>query len=294
MSYARGATLVILAALLWSLMGLGLRLIGDATVWEILFWRSLGILPVVGGLLLWRHGGLLRPMRAAGVPGVIGGAGIAVSFWGAVYAIESTTLANAVFLFTAGPFFAAVLGWAVLGERVRPLTWAAIGIAILGMFLMVREGLAIGAGPGNAAALISALGFAIMTTAMRARPEADPSMPVFLGGAFCAAAMVPIIAATGGRFLITPQDAALAFAVGSVLLGLGLGLYSAGSRALPTADMALLSMLEVLLGPLWVWLFLSETASANTLIGGAVLLAALAFNGVFASRAPPSPSRAAG
>jgi drug/metabolite transporter (DMT)-like permease len=294
MTYARGASLVIAAALLWSLMGLCIRLIGEASVWQILFWRSLGILPVVGGLLLWRHGSLRAPITAAGLPGLLGGAGIAISFCGAVYAIESTTLANAVFLFTAGPFFAAVLGWLVLGERVRATTWAAIAVAGFGVVLMVREGLAIGAGAGNIAALISALGFAVMTLAMRARPRADPAVPVLLGGVFCAAGMVPVIVTLGQAMTIAPQDTAIAVAMGAIILGAGLALYSAGSRALPTADMALLSMLEVLLGPIWVWLFLSESASSNTLIGGAVLLAALAFNAVAASRAPPSPSRATG
>ncbi len=294
MTYSRGASLVIAAALLWSLMGLCLRLIGEASVWQILLWRSLGILPVVGGLLLWRHGSLLAPIRAAGRPGLIGGTGIAVSFCGAVYAIESTTIANAVFLFTAGPFFAAVLGWLILGEKVRATTWAAIGMAIVGVVLMVREGLAIGAGAGNVAALISALGFAVMTLAMRARPRADPAVPVFLGGTFCAAAMVPVILGLGQSLTIAPQDTAIAVTMGAVILGFGLALYSAGSRALPAADMALLSMLEVLLGPLWVWFFLSESATSATLTGGAVLLAALAFNAIAASRAPPSPSRAAG
>jgi DME family drug/metabolite transporter len=294
MSYATGAALVIAASLLWSLMALALRLIGDASVWEILFWRSLGILPVVGSILLWRHGSLWVPIRRAGLPGLIGGGGIAVSFCGAVYAIESTTIANAVFLFTAGPFFAAVLGWLILGERVHPVTWSCIGLAVFGMFLMVREGLALGAGAGNLAAIVSALGFAVMTLAMRARPRADPSVPVFLGGAMNAAAMLAIVPLTAGSLLIAPQDIAIAVGLGAVLLGLGLGLYSLGSRALPAVDMALLSMLEVLLAPVWGWLVLREGASSATLTGGFVLLAALVLNAVYATRAASSPSRAVG
>jgi drug/metabolite transporter (DMT)-like permease len=294
MTYARGASLVLAAGLLWSLNGLSIRLIGEASPWQILLWRSLGIVAAVGALVAWRHGGLARPVRAAGLPGLLGGIGIAVSFCGAVYAMETTSIANAVFLFTAGPFFAAVLGWLLLGERVRPVTWATIAVAVLGMFLMVREGLAAGDGAGNTAALVSALGFAAMTLAMRARPAADPAVPVLLGGAICAAAMVPLILAGGGGLAIAGRDIALAVAIGVLLLGLGLGLYSAGARAVPAADMVLLSMVEVLLAPVWVWLVLDERASGATLAGGAVLLAALAANAVLAARAPPSPSRAAG
>lgn len=293
MTYAQGILLAGLAALLWSLMALGLRLIEAATVWEILFWRSVGLLPVVAGLIWWSHGSLAGPIRAAGRAGVIGGLGLAVSFCGAVYAIQSTTVANAVFLFSAAPFLAALFGTLLLGERVRPATWIAIALAAVGVFVMVRDGLAFGAGPGNIAALISAAGFAVMTLAMRARPQADPAVPVLLGAVFNLIAMLPVVL-LGGRFWIGAHDAAIAIGLGMVILGLGLGLYSRGSRGVPAADLALVSMLEVLLAPLWVWLVLGEGATQGTLAGGAILLAALASNALAASRATPSPSRAAG
>ncbi len=293
MSYSTGMILACLAALLWSLMALGLRYIEAASVWEILFWRSLGVIPVVAGLILWTHGSLVRPIRMAGRAGLVGGLALAISFCGAVYAIQSTTVANAVFLYSAAPFLAALLGRFVLGEAVRPATWAAIALASVGVFVMVRDGLALGAGPGTIAALVSAVGFAGMTLAMRARPEAEAAVIVLLGALFNAMLTFPVVLA-GGRFWIGLHDAAIAMTLGAVILGIGLGLYSRGSRGVPAADLALVSMLEVLLAPVWVWLVLGETATQGTLLGGAILLAALAFNALAATRAPSSPSPAAG
>lgn len=292
MSYALGMTLACLAAVLWSLMPLGLRLIESASVFEILLWRSVGLIPVVAGLILFTHGALLGPIRAAGRAGVIGGIGLAVSFCGAVYAIQSTTVANAVFLFTAAPFLAALLGLVLLREPVRPATWVAIALASVGVFIMVRDGLSLGAGPGNIAALVSAAGFAVLTLAMRARPAADPAVPVLLGAVFNLIAMLPVVLLTSGRLWIGAHDALIAIGLGAIILGLGLGLYAKGSRGVPAGELALVSMLEVMLAPIWVWLVLDETATKGTLLGGAILLAALGFNALAAARATPSPSPA--
>ena len=101
-SYLRGAALVVGGAVLWSMMGLAIRLIGDATTWQILFWRSLGMAPVLFAFIAWRSGG--RPfarIRAAGLTGLAGGLALVFAFAGAIYAIQSTTVANAVFLFAA-------------------------------------------------------------------------------------------------------------------------------------------------------------------------------------------------
>lgn len=143
MRYGTGVVLVIAAATLWSLMGLTIRQIEVAGTWSILFWRSLGVLPVLLALVWWRAQGEGGPsfgarLTAIGWPGIIGAAGLVLAFAGAIFAIQATTVANAVFLFSASPFLAAVLGWLLLKEPVRPATWAAIVLAGIGMFIMVR------------------------------------------------------------------------------------------------------------------------------------------------------------
>ncbi len=77
--------------------------------------------------------------------------------------------------------------------------------------------------------------------------------------------------------------------MGVFQVGAGLAIYTIGSRVIPAAELALLSMTEVLLGPFWVWLFLGETASVYTLIGGVILLLAIAGNALTSIRRKPVP-----
>lgn len=285
MKYATGAILVVLAGVLWSAMGLSIRQMDVAGTWAVLFWRSVGMVPVLFAFIAWRSGGHpLDRLRRVGVAGVIGGLGLVFAFAGAIYAIQATTVANAVFLFAASPFLAAILGWILLGERVRPATWVAIAVAGVGMFIMVREGLAIGAMMGNIAALLSALGFAAFTITLRWGRLEDMMPAVVLGGVF---SMVVALAVVGGGIAVPLHDAVIAMAMGALQLATGMALYTLGSRVIPAAELTLLSMVEVLLAPIWVWLFLGETASKGTFVGGAVLMAAVAGNALSGMRRAP-------
>lgn len=283
--YARGVTLVVCGALLWSLMGLAIRLIGDVGTWQILFWRSLGLAPVLIGFIAWRSGGHpIARLRAAGPAGLVGGFGLVFAFAGAIYAIQTTSVANAVFLFAAAPLLTALLAWPVLREPVRRATWIAIAVATAGILVMVRDNLAAGAIAGNLAALASAAGFAAFTIALRFGRLGDMLPAAALGGVLSVVVAGLVLALSGEPILVAPRDAGLALAMGILLLGGGLVAYTIGSRAMPAADLALLSMVEVMLAPVWVWLALGETATAGTLAGGAILLAALAWNALSGMR----------
>lgn len=288
--YRRGVALVVAAAVLWSLMGLAIRLIGEAGTWHILLYRSLGLAPVLFLVILRRSGGRpLAGIRAAGWPGLVGGAGLVFAFAGAIFAIQATTVANAVFLFAAAPLITAVMAWLLLNEPVRRATWAAIALAGIGIFVMVREGLAIGAGPGNIAALLSAAGFAAFTVTLRWGRLGDMLPAVLIGGVLSAVVAAAVIALRGESFALSPRAVAIAIVMGAVLLGLGMAIYTAGSRVVPAAELGILSMAEVMLAPVWVWLFLEEGASAGTFAGGAVLLAAIALNALTGMRHRPPP-----
>lgn len=285
MRYSTGVGLVVIAAVLWSAMGLAIRHIDTADTWQVLFWRSVGMVPVLFAVIAWNSGGQpLQRLRRVGIAGVVGGLGLVFAFAGAIYAIQATTVANAVFLFSAAPFFAAILGWLILNERVRPKTWATIGLAGIGMFIMVREGLAAGALGGNIAAILSAFGFAAFTITLRWGRLEDMMPAVVLGGVFSMIAAALVLAGQGGSLGVSGHDAAIAIAMGAVQLAIGMALYTLGSKVIPAAELTLLSLVEVLLAPIWVWLFLNETASGQTFVGGAVLLAAVAFNAFAGAR----------
>ena len=112
---------------------------------------------------------------------------------------------------------------------------------------------------------------------------------VSLGGIFTALVAAVACLMTGEAFTISAYDTALSVGLGVVQLGFGLSLYTLGSKVVPASELALLSMTEVVLGPFWVWLFLGETASGFTLLGGAILLTAITGNALTHLRHRPPP-----
>lgn len=285
MRYGLGMVLVVAAGVLWSTQGLIFRQIDTAGTWAVLFWRSVGMVPVLLAFLIWRAGGSPLPaIRKVGLAGAMGGFGLVGAFAGAIYSIQATTIANAVFLFAASPFLTALLGWMVLGERVRLETWAAMGVALAGIYVMVSSDLTGGAMAGNVAALLSALGFAVFTVTLRWRKLDDTLPSVLLGGLFSIVVGAVVAQALGQTLAVPMADAIWAMLMGAVTLTGGMVLYTLGSRVVPAAELALLSNIEVMLAPLWVWFFLNETASTATFIGGAILLVAVIMNGLSGAR----------
>ena len=287
MSYRTGVLLVLIAAVLWSTMGTVIRLIVEAGTWAVLFWRSAGMILVLALWVAFRRGAVLGPIRRTGRAGLAAGLGLVMAFAGAIHAIQTTTIANAVLLFAASPFLAAILGRLLLGEPVRRATWAAMSLAIAGMVVMVGGGFARGALVGNLAALTSALGFAVFTIALRWGRLEDMMPAVLLGGGLAMLAALVALAVTGGALLVPGHDIALSLGMGAGILALGMALYTLGSRVVPAAELALLTMAEVMLAPVWAYLFLGETASKATLTGGGLILLAIAVNALSGMRRKP-------
>ncbi len=289
-TYRQGVALVLTAGACWSILGLVVRLMEAATSWQILFYRSLSLGLFLALVLAVRSRGRpLRAIRRGGRSGVLGGLALVLAFCGSIFAVRNTTIADAMFLFATAPFMAAGLGLLILKESVRRATWIAMAAGGLGVALMVAEGIALGHFLGNAAAVLSALGFALFTIALRWQHKEDMLPAVCLGG-FFTAMVAGLLCLTGGDGLVVSRhDLLLACLLGVGQLGLGLTLYTYGSKAVPAAELALLAMSEVVLGPFWVWLALGETAGPWTLIGGAVLLAAIAGNALSGLRRKPPP-----
>jgi drug/metabolite transporter, DME family len=290
MGYRRGVALVILAGVLWSTMGLGLRLMEVANVWQILFYRSIALALFLFTIISVRSGGKPVPViRKVGLAGSIGGVGLVFAFSGGIYSIQTTSVANAMFLFASAPFLTALLGRLLLGESVRGATWIAMAVAMSGIAIMVYQGFALGHMVGNLAALLSATGFAAFTIALRWRKLEDMLPAVFLAGVFAAITAGVVCLSTGYTFAIPHNDLAIAIAMGVFQVGAGLTVYTMGSKHVPAAELALLCLLEVVLGPAWVWFFLGETVDFYTLVGGGILLAAIAGNALSGVRRKPTP-----
>ncbi len=289
-SYVQGVILVLMAGVFWSSMGLGVRLIEQANVWQILFFRSIALATFLFCIISVRSN--YKPVaviRKSGVAGAIGGVALVIAFAGGIYAIQTTTVANAMFLFASAPFLAAVFGWIILRENVRRATWFAMIFATIGIAVMVIDGIAAGQAAGNLSALLSALGFAIFTIALRWGKLEDMLPAVFMAGIFAIITAAVVCQVKGYGFAVPRNDILIAIFLGVFQVGLGLTVYTIGSKVVPAAELALLSMTEVLLGPFWVWFFLGETASLNSLLGGGVLMLAIAGNALSGLRRKPVP-----
>ena len=285
MTYGKGVALVLGAGILWSTIGLAVRQIDEAGAASVMFWRSAGLLPVLWAFLHWRSGGrVIAGLRSVGMPGFVGALGLVAAYAGAIYALQATTVANAVFLYSAAPFFAAFLGWVALGEKVAPATWAAMALAGVGIFTMIGGSVGGGRMDGNLAALISAFGFSVFSVSLRWGHVEDSLPTVLLGGFLSMIAAFGLAAAMGQSVAANGHDIAIAMALGAVVLTGGMALYTLGSKALPTAELTLISSIENILAPIWVWLLLGETANSSTLLGGAMVLAAVMGNAVAGAR----------
>ena len=285
-----GIFFVFAAGVLWSTVGLGIRLIEDAVVWQILLYRSISLSAFLYVVIRLRSGeSPFAQVRRVGRPAVVAGLSLVPAYAGGIYSIQNTSVANALLLFATAPFMAAVLGWLVLRERVRGATWLAIAVAIGGIAIMVADKSGSVALKGSLAALGSAFGFASFTVALRWGRAGEMLPSVFLSGLFAIVITLGICLSLDLSLVLSPRDGGIAMGMGVFQVGAGLILYTLGSRSLPAAELALLSLAEVLLGPLWVWLLLGETATLNTLVGGAVLLAAIAGNALSGMRRKPPP-----
>lgn len=289
-AHKHGVLFVFAAGVLWSTVGLGIRLIEEAVVWQILLYRSISMSVFLYLVIRIRSGeSPFVQIRRVGLPAVIAGLSLVAAYSGGIYAIQNTSVANAMLLFATAPFMAAVLGWLVLREPVRRATWVAIAVAIGGIAIMVADKSGSVALMGSLAALGSALGFAIFTVALRWGKTGEMLPSVFVSGLFAIVITIGVCQYQGLSLMIGVRDGGIAMGMGVFQVGAGLILYTLGSRSLPAAELALLSLAEVLLGPFWVWLFLGETATVNTLLGGLVLLAAIAGNALSGKRRKPPP-----
>lgn len=274
--HLRGVLLVGASAVMWSTGGLIVRSLETVDPWTIIFWRSLtAALFLLGYLLVRDRRNTLQLFRDMGIPGLL----VALSFVGAsvgfVVALDLASVAQTLVTMSSAPLIAAVLGRVVLGERIRPASYVAIAGVMLGIILMMASDLGRGrsfAGALVALAVAFSLAGAIVTT--RRHPHIRMVPAGCTGAAMAFAISIPL----ASPLSVGAHDFELLVFFGAIQLGGGLILFLAGTRLIPAAQSALIGMLEPILGPAWVWLFLSEQPRPMTLVGGLLVIASVAFN----------------
>jgi drug/metabolite transporter (DMT)-like permease len=245
------------------------------------------VLGLLAYVALTEQSGVLRAFRAVGRAGLGVAVLMTVSSGSFIVALNYASVANVLFMQALAPILAAVLA-AALGERVSRKTWLAMAVALLGVGLMVG-------GPGSPRPLGEGLSFlmslAFAGTIVITRHRRDVSMApaTCLSQVIVAAAASPFasFSSVGGR------DLGLLASLGVGQIGLGLVFLTIGARLIPAAEVAMITLLEIVLGPLWVWITLGEQPSATTLAGGAVVLGAVSIQVWGEQRqevpAPPPP-----
>ena len=270
----RAVGLVLLCGILNSFGGLILRHIDGSSEWQIVFFRSAALSLGLFFFFLARNGPrLAHNLRMVGVWGLVCGAFFGTMQTMFVLSLSNTTVANTAFILSSGPILTAFLARLVLGERVGPATWVVLLAAVTGISLMVGDGLVTGSILGDLAAVAGAFSFACFVVILRARRTVDMVPSVITGGLM---ATVFAFLATGMDLAVPAHDAGLAVFWGGGLSALVLLLFTFASRHLTGAVLTVLLMVEYFLGPFWVWVFLDETPSALALIGGAIVLTAVA------------------
>ena len=279
-----GRLWVLAAGLCMSVGGPIIRLADESTAWQFLFYRSLGAALAVLVYFLVTNRQALAIIRHAGATGVVGGLCLAIAFTGYVWGVMHSTVANALFLISAAPLFAAFFGWVVLREPVVRSMWFAMAGVIAGVAIMIGEGLAEGDPFGDLAALSAAVGFAGFSVCLRRGRHTDMSPTILIGAAITVAFSAAMAAASGTGLAAPLVDVGLATAYGVLVIGAGIFMLSIGARNVPAAELLVLSMTEVVFASVWVALAFGEVPSILTLVGGVILLGSIAAQAVVGMR----------
>lgn len=273
----RGISLVISGVFLWSLAGVIVRSVESATELQVIFFRAIAMLCVaLIALKLQANISLKRLFLAARWYAPLAGFFGALSSIFFIFSLSYTTVAQNAFIMASVPMISALLGWVLLGERVKKHTWIAILIAFVGIGVMVSAELQVGGGFGALLAFLSALCFALYVLVCRAFSAYANMLPsVFYMALITVLLSFVAIKSTGGDLQAPLEDLYWCLLLGVVQVGLGNLLFTAGARYLPAAETTLLGYIEVILSPLWVWLVYQEQPSDATLLGGVFIFLAV-------------------
>lgn len=269
-----GMLLVFGAALVWSFGGAIARGLEVSDPWTIIAWRSFFAVVFLVAFMLWRDGiaGTIRLFRTMGLPGLGVALCVAAATTSFVVALGYTSVANILLMQAGVPLIAALLGVVFLREAVDGVTWAAILAVIAGIGVMVSDSFAASVSfIGDGLALLIAVVFAAATVITRRYSGVRMTPAACLG--IMASGAVAWLLSSGMR--VSVIDLGLLVLFGAFTLGFGMAMFVTGARLIPSALAALISTMEPVLGPVWVWWIHGEVPAPRTLLGGSVVFLAL-------------------
>ena len=273
---------VLFAGILWSFGPLVVRYMDNPHMvpWQYIFGRGLTIFIILNLYLYFEEGlNFYKNYKKVGRSGVIGGCGLGIAMISFIYSITNTTAAITLLCLAAMPFFTAILAYLFLKEKISLNVWISIFIATVGIIIMATGNTEKNSLLGFLFGITSSIGFSVFSVTLRWRKETPKFTTVAIAGLFCFVFATIIIFTTKQSFFSTSYNASM-FSLHGTLVCLGLILYSIGSKAIPAAELTLLSLTEVIGGIFWVWLPLfgiNEVPTTNTIVGGFFLFVSLIY-----------------
>jgi len=288
-NYLFGFFLVVVSGIIWSIGAPLVRFLEDAEIFRLqyLLYRGLIITLVILIFVLFREGkNFFHTFRRIDSWSLTGSLVMSVTFFGWIYALTTTTVAITLLMLAVSPILSAFLGYLLLGERLSRSTLTNMLIVVIGITIMVWDTDKSTTMIGVIYGFFVALGFAIYTITIRKNPEVPKLLTPALAGFFCMLWASILIIITGGSFEMPAINIGVSMSHGLVV-GIGLILYGLGAKYLPSGELVMLSLLEVVLGIFWAWLpvlGINEVPTRNTLIGGFTILFAIILQGIYARK----------
>ena len=273
---------VLFAGILWSFGALVVRYMDypQTVPWQYIFGRGLTIFILLNLYLYFEEGiNFYKNYYKIGLSGVVGGSGLGIAMITFIYSITNTSAAITLLCLAAMPFFTALLAFLFLRETISLNVLISIIIASVGMIIMAIDSNEQNSLIGFVFGITSSIGFSVFSVTLRWRKETPKFTTVAFAGFFCIIFATIVILTNDLVFFSTSYNSAM-FSLHGTLVCLGLILYSIGSKAIPAAELTLLSLTEVIGGIFWVWLPLfgiHEVPTTNTIVGGFFLFISLVY-----------------
>ncbi len=273
---------VLFAGLVWSFGPLVVRYMDNPQLvpWQYIFGRGLTIFILLNLYLFFEEGkNFYKNYFKIGLSGIIGGSGLGVAMITFIYSITNTSAAVTLLCLAAMPFFTALLAFLFLKEKISLNVWISIIIATVGILIMALGSTSEKSLIGFVFGLTASIGFSVFSVSLRWRKETPKFTTVAFAGFFCVIFSSIVIITNDLVFFSSSYNGTL-FSLHGTLVCFGLILYSIGSKAIPAAELTLLSLTEVVGGIFWVWLPLfgiNEVPTTNTIIGGFFLFVSIIY-----------------
>jgi DME family drug/metabolite transporter len=252
--------------------GLVIRSFEEVSVWQILLLRSVFFMvALIAFLIVTYKKNTIKILKDAGLPAVLGGLVMSLSFIAFVVAMTNTTVANVVFIISTQTMFLAIFGYFYLKEKVSLVSFISILLAMSGITVMIGDSLSSGSFFGNLVALAIPINFSILVMIIRKNKNLDMVPAIFYSGIF--SVIYGLILSES--FVFTGHDILMGFLLGVPQLAFGFICITIGSRSTPSTTIGLLMLSETLCAPIWVWLFLNEIPPLSVFIGGSIIILAI-------------------